>query len=75
MYIYFQLIYSFDLKVLDIVYNFVFVVFLCSGIEMLFEIVRFIYEKRNRYLYVYLNFLLNIIKYIKYLINEDDDFI
>lgn len=73
MYIHSQLTYSLDLKVPDIAHNFVSAAFLCSGIEMLSEIVRLIYEKRNRHLHVYLNFLPNIIKYIKYFINEDDD--
>lgn len=73
MYIHSQLTYSLDLKVPDIAHNFVSAAFLCSGIEMLSEIVRLIYEKRNRHPHVYLNFLPNIIKYIKYFINEDDD--
>lgn len=73
MYIHSQLTYSLDLKVPDIEHNFVSAAFLCSGIEMLSEIVRLIDEKRNRHPHVYLNFLPNIIKYIKYFINEDDD--
>lgn len=61
MYIHSQLTYSLDLKVPDIAHNFVSAAFFCSGIEMLSEIVRLIYEKRNRHPHVYLNFLPNII--------------
>lgn len=48
MYIHSQLTYSLDLKVPDIAHNFVSAAFLCSGIEMLSEIVRLIYGKREQ---------------------------
>lgn len=74
MYIHSQLTYSLDLKVPDIAHNFVSAAFLCSGIEMLSEIVRLIYGKREQASACLFEFFLpNIIKYIKYFINEDDD--
>lgn len=73
MYIHSQLTYSLDLKVPDIAHNFVSAAFLCSGIEMLSEIVRLIYGKREHASACLIDFLPNIIKYIKYFINEDDD--
>lgn len=57
----------------EIAHNFVSAAFLCSGIEMLSEIVRLIYGKREHASACLIDFLPNIIKYIKYFINEDDD--